>query len=426
MVDLNEHNAGDLFRAGLDPESPRPPRVSIATAIHDGRRRRTSRRLAVAGGAAVAIAVAVAVPAALAATRNDSAPPGLNPTAPAASPYPAITDTGTPGPTRSGPPIGATPGASFAAPPFAEAPTACDVHALAGTADGTATLVTAGSPDGAVHFGQQYRKGEAAVEVVRWRAGQPAVVAVPGADAEVVAVNNGGDAVGNSKLDGQPTAWRLRGDTVTPLPGPGEAYAHAVNVQGDVAGNRGADDVRGRPVVWRGGNPYADLPLPAGATGGRAMAIDEWGSVFGSVAFGARVVPYSWAANGTGTQLPLPPNTGSATVTSARSGWATGTAGDGASARPVRWSTLGGIVVVLEGIKPAPGEVNANGMVLGRADDGRAVLLAGEKRIVLPAILDPTGDRPNLATALSDDGRTIAGRALGADGTVQAVVWTCR
>ncbi|WP_433211744.1 hypothetical protein ACQP00_51110 [Dactylosporangium sp. CS-047395] len=424
MVDLNEHNAGDLLRAGLDPESPHPPRVSIAAAIHDGRRRRASRRLAVAGGVAVAIAVAVAVPAALAATRNDSAPAGPDPTPPA-TPHPVVTDTGTPGPTRSVPPPGGTPGASYAAPPFATAPAACDVHELAAPAGGGPTVVSAGSPDGSVHYGLRHRT-DGTDEVVRWQAGQPSLPTLPGEDPLVVAVNNGGDAVGNSTIAGRPAAWRLHDGKATLLPGEERAFAKAVNIKGDVAGNRGSNDASGRPIAWRGGNPPVELPLPSGATGGRALAIDFWGTVFGSVAYGTAEVPYSWDVNGTGAPLPLPPGSTTAVVTSAREGWASGFADQStAHPKPVRWSTLGGIVVVLDGIESPAGEVNANGFVLGRATDGRAVLLADDQRIVLPAILDPTAARPNTPVTLSDDGRTIVGQATRPDGSFQAVVWTC-
>ncbi|MEU7868187.1 hypothetical protein [Dactylosporangium sp. NPDC049140] len=428
MVDLNEYNAGDLLRAGLSPEPPRPPRVDIAAAVRAGRRRRSARRAAVVGGVAVAVAVVVAVPAALALNRNEGAPAGPDPTSPATF-HTVNPNTGSPGP---------QPSRSLGGLPFVSPPTSCTVHELPAPAGGGSNLVTAGSPDGQVHFGQLYLTG-GDKRVVRWRAGQPATVTVEGDEPMVRSVNNYHDAVGNSLVDGRWVPWLLRDDdTVTRLPGDGDLYAGAISDTGAVAGSRGSDGPGGHPIVWRDtAAAPVELALPAGATGGQVRAIDEQGAVFGSVTMGSQELPYYWAANGTGKQLPLPPGTPTApnsggrpgpstVVYSARGGWATGVAGlYSSSPKPVRWSVRGDLVVVLSGVDAPAGPVNGMGFVVGGTTGGRAVLLADDQRLVLPAILDPTKDRPNLARTISDDGRTIAGQAWKTGDTFQAVVWNC-
>ncbi|WP_433611545.1 hypothetical protein ACQP2P_44590 [Dactylosporangium sp. CA-139114] len=428
MVELNEHNAGDLFRAGLSPEPPRPPRVDVAIAMRDGRRRRAARRAALVGGIAVAAAMAVAVPAALALTRNESAPPGLDPTA-VASEHPVNPNTGTPGPTAR---------RSLEAPPFAEPPTSCTAHELPSpSSGGESTLVTAGSPNGKVHFGLLYR-ADGEKQVVRWRAGQPALLAFEGDEPRIQSVNNNGEAVGDSLVNGTETAWLLGADDqVKRLPGGEHAHAVAINGVGEVAGSRGSDGPGGRPTVWRDtGAPPVDLPLPAGATGGQVRAMDDWGSVFGSVTFGTRELPYTWAPDGTGRQLPLPPGTPtspsggpkpgpSSIVYDARAGWAVGITGlYSPTPRPVRWNMLTNTVEVLTGLDRATA-VNGMGFTIGNTAAGRGVLLAEDQRIVLPAILNPGKDRPNTPATISDDGRTIAGQAWRDSNTFQAVVWNC-
>nr|BFE64609.1 hypothetical protein GCM10020063_091350 [Dactylosporangium thailandense] len=424
MVDLNEHNARDLLRAGLSAEVPRPPRVDVAAAVRDGRRRRSARRAALASGIAVAVAVVVAVPAALALTRDESAPPGQDPPTPA-TPYPVNPNTGTPGP---------TPGRSLGGLPVAKPPSSCDVHELpAPSAAGVKTLVTAASPDGRVHFGQVYL-ADNAKQVVRWRAGRPAIVSVEGDEPQVRDVNGFGDAVGDSTVDGKPAAWLLRDadDTVVWLPGGENASASAVNDLGEVAGDRG-----GHPIVWHDiGAPPVELPLPAGATSGEVRAVDGSGTVFGSVTVGAQQRAYAWAKDGTGRQLPLPPGTPSSPnggtrpgpsslVYDARAGWATGVAGLYSSApRPVRWNLNTNTVEVLTGIDRVVA-VNGSGFMIAATADGRAVLLAEDQRIVLPAIFSPTKDRANDPLTISDDGLTIAGQAWKTGSIFQAVVWTC-
>ncbi|MER7280666.1 hypothetical protein ABT369_40120 [Dactylosporangium sp. NPDC000244] len=418
MADLNEHNARDLFRAGLSAEAPRPPRVDVAAAVRDGRRRRSARRAALVSGIAVAVAVVVAVPAALALTRDESAPPGQDPPAPA-----------------TGVSRGPQPKRSVAAPPpYAEPPTSCNVHELPSpSSGGEPTLVTAGSPDGKVHFGRLLLPGNE-MRVVRWRAGQPATVAVQGSQPKVNAVNNDGDAVGSSIIGDKLAAWLLRDDDeVVLLPGGDNAIANAINGDGVVAGTRG-----GRPVVWRNtATAPVELPLPAGARSGQGRTMDDFGNVLGSIVVGQQEWPYVWASDGTGRQLPLPAGTStspsgdgrpgpSSVVYYARAGWATGLVGmPSAAAKPVLWNLMTNTVEVLAGVDPPAGPVNGMGFVIGGTADGRAVLLAGDQRIVLPAILGPSKERPNSAAALSDDGRTIAGQAWKTDNDSQAVVWNC-
>ena len=73
------------------------------------------------------------------------------------------------------------------------------------------------------------------------------------------------------------------------------------------------------------------------------------------------------------------------------------------------------------------GPVNAQGWQAGTDKQGRPVLVAGATTVVLPEL---AGHQPNglsnMPNTLSDDGRTIAGQADDASGTIRAVVWHCR
>ncbi|MEU4716555.1 hypothetical protein AB0F73_23280 [Micromonospora purpureochromogenes] len=110
------------------------------------------------------------------------------------------------------------------------------------------------------------------------------------------------------------------------------------------------------------------------------------------------------------------------------------TAGWKIKRKPLRCATSGGRTGLRTGevrvfgeLQGLPNEVNAQGWQVGTDKQGRAVLVADAEPVVLPAL---AGGQPtavsNIATTLSDDGRTVAGQSDDATGTIQAVVWRCQ
>ncbi|GAA3298171.1 hypothetical protein Dvina_52430 [Dactylosporangium vinaceum] len=403
MVDLNENNAGDVFRAGLSADSPRPPRVNIAEAMRAGRRVRTVRRASVAGGVGLAVLVAIAVPAALAANRNSATPPPGGAT-------PSASATGT-RPSRA------------ALPPLAP-PTSCTAENVPAPSGASTWSVTAASPDGKIIYGQYIHGRDSRV----WRV--PKLTApIPPDDQYVSGVNNDGLAVGFGNIDVQVTAWTLRGNQVTPLPGGVMAYATGVNAAGQVIGSRGSTGPGGHPIVWRDtAAAPADLPLPEGAYGGEALAIADDGTVVGAVTVGLREYPYAWGPDNTGRPLAIPPGVstspnagtepGPLTLARQVSGpWATGVAGLHLSPQPVRWNLDTGVAEVIPGLQGKAVAGNGRGWVAGVQAGGKGVLLAGDQRVVLGA-----GDAP---VTVSEDGRTIAVNHATGQSTTSAKIYHC-
>nr|BFE70800.1 hypothetical protein GCM10020092_041010 [Actinoplanes digitatis] len=130
-----------------------------------------------------------------------------------------------------------------------------------------------------------------------------------------------------------------------------------------------------------------------------------------------------------------------ARVFSVRNGWATGVATDGTGAKgdarkkavggatvaaAVRWNVRTGEVRVFADLTMGATAVNAHGWQVGTDRQGRAVLVA-DRTVVLPdlAAHEPNG-LGNIASSVSDDGRTVGGQSDDATGTIQAVVWRCR
>jgi hypothetical protein len=175
------------------------------------------------------------------------------------------------------------------------------------------------------------------------------------------------------------------------------------------------------------------------------VAIDEDGTIAGNVGaafdpgiFGLIVVwrPVVWHPDGAVTELPAEvtlegrPAT-NVRISQVRGGWAAGEAaivvgGDVLSAQGVvRWHLPTREVRVVPEAGPEPAPLNAHGWLAARpgnvgmrlvTPDGRSHLLTGEGHRAFPL------PQPR---SLSDDGRTIGGNMITADGAV-AVVWRCR
>ncbi|MGI5238899.1 hypothetical protein [Dactylosporangium sp. CA-139066] len=425
-MDLNEYNAGDLLRT-LPDEPPRPPSIDVARAMRDGRRRRRLRRRALAGGVLVlTLAAVAAVPVALAATRGPDRRPDLAPAASGSS-------GGTSAAAKAAPTVRATARAIAV-------PTSCKAEKLPIPDNVTMALVTAADPTGSIIFGRSYPKG-GDQQVLVWQDGRATKVAVPGADQAISAVNAAGVGVGNSWVDSGPVAWLYRDGKVTKLPGGDGVTVAGINAAEVIVGNNGT----GRPLIWS--SPTAEprpLALPDDATGGIASAIDEDGTVIGSIYTtipggvqttasdprGVRAgVAYAWAPDGTGRRLPAPAvvsGTGYGAFT-IRNGWVIGVNRPaGAPASGLRWDLATGTVETVPGFATRPDTANASGWMVGTDPEGHGLMVAGDKRMQLP---DPFQHKPSttslLAVTISDDGRTIAGQADDPSDTIRAIVWRC-
>ncbi|GAA2329276.1 hypothetical protein [Dactylosporangium salmoneum] len=414
MVDLNEHNAGDLLRT-LPGHSPRPPAVDIARAMREGRRRRTTRRATVAGAIGVAVLVVAGLPAVLLTNRDNSAPPAGTPTTtPASTQRPSV------------PP----------AVPNAPVPTSCRAERLPENGNGQ-TLMTAADPTGKIFYGLTDPSGGDQA-VVRWQDGKLTKVPVPGAYPTVSAVNANGLAAGYSGGRDQEKAFLLRDGRIVDLPRPEDIEPVGINSYGDVVGHW-IGSAHARPAVWRDLSAEPEfLPLPEGAVWGEPKAIADDGTVVGVVSFGSQQWAYAWAPDGTPRRLAVPegtpitptggPNPGPSVVAEwARGDWASGMVAKYTDrAQPVRWNLRTGKVEGLSGITIPGGPVNGLGWVAGETTDGHGVLLAGGKRIPLPDAYGYHGRVPaNTPSFVSDDGRVVAGQSFDTHGAYHAVLWRC-
>ncbi|MET8150440.1 hypothetical protein ACIBSW_09655 [Actinoplanes sp. NPDC049668] len=389
----------------LDDEPRTPSTVDVRRAVADGRRRLRARRAAGYGGAAAVTAIAVAGTSFAAGVVGRDAPE-----------HPAT---------------GAAPSVAPAAP------TGCTLGRLPVPDKEPMALVTGGDNTGRYLVGRTYPKA-GGYQAVIWHDGKVRKVMLPGdLEESLPDVNSAGTAVGWSYTSGGPVPFVYRDGEVSKLPGVAHGSAYAINDAGVIVG----DDDRAA-LLWPSATAEPRrLPVPAGASEATAADIDEDGTVAGSV--GRR--PYVWFPDGTHRELPMPVLDGKPATTghvfAIRNGWATGVAAGGAGAKgdarskaageasvsaAVRWNVRTGEARVFADLTMGATAVNAHGWQVGTDRQGRAVLVA-DRTVVLPdlAAHEPNG-LGNIASSVSDDGRTIGGQSDDATGTIQAVVWRCR
>ncbi|GAA4672740.1 hypothetical protein [Phytohabitans rumicis] len=401
----------DLLRS-LDDEPRTPSTVDIQRAMTVGRRRRIRRTIGYAGAATVtALAVAGA-----------SFAGGLLTHA-----APQVGTTGTP---RA---------ATTTAPP-ATPPTRCTLNRLPAPDNAPMALVSGADPSGRYIVGRSYPKA-GGYQAVIWHDGKATKVMLPGDLEEALRdVNSTGTAVGWSYVGGSEETtgqvpYVYHNGKVSQLPGVRRGSASAINDAGAIVG----DDDNGAALLWP--SPTANptrLPVPAGTSEAMARDIDEDGTIVGTV---DNERPYVWLPDGTHRELALPDLDGkpaaTARVFSVRNGWATGVAtnGEGRKGDPalggkavaVRWNIRTGEVRVFDALSSAANGVNAHGWQVGTDQQGRAVLVADAVTVVLPDLHSHTPNGlSNIATTVSDDGRTVAGQSDDATGTIQAIVWRCQ
>jgi hypothetical protein len=312
-------------------------------------------------------------------------------------------------------------------------PAGCAIERLAEQAGWSMSIVTGADRTGRYIVGRGYPSdpgGDFRRFVVVWFNGVPTPVEVPGADQQLADVNAFGVAVGfsfDAATFAPMTPWRYRGGEVTALPGVASGEAWAVNDRGDVAGtSRSGGTV---PVWWpaTGGGPV-ELALPAGALGGEARDIDEDGTVAGFYA-DADFVDHGIAWRPDGSIVELTPPAGLGPETRAfgiRNGWVFGlTTGGPSGFLPLRWHLPTGEVREFPQLDIAPQSVNRFGWLVGGDVAGRALFVADESDLSLPGLTDPPSGLGDLAIAVSDSARIIAGQASDPAGALRAVRWSC-
>ncbi|WP_229073420.1 hypothetical protein [Actinoplanes sp. DH11] len=393
----------------LDDEPDTPSTVDIDRAISTARRRRRLRRGAVVTGVAVVTVAASATASLL---------PG--------SGLPQVTATNTAVPADKASPV---PAPTTAVP----GPAACKLTRLPVPDGEPMALVTGADPTGRWIAGRTYPTS-GGYQAVIWRDGKVSKVEMPGDLEEALRdVNTSGLAVGWSYSEAGPVPYAYRDGRTTKLAAAGSA--NAVNDAGQIVG----DDNAGHGLFW----PSADakpkrLPTPAGAKQAQARAIDEDGTVAGSLDL-AR--PYLWLPDGTHRELPMPEIDGKpakiAQAFDIRNGWVTGMASaaghkdrENRSSEPVyaaRWDLRTGKAELVGELQYPADAVNAHGWQVGNDAKGYAVLVTGDDVVRLPGL---GRNRPDgtatIASTLSDDGRIIAGQSDDKSGTIQAVIWNCR
>ncbi|HKS99448.1 MAG TPA: hypothetical protein VJT31_07945, partial [Rugosimonospora sp.] len=335
----------------------------------------------------------------------------------------------------TGTPAASTAHAPQAAPP---APTSCTLRQLPLPDGRQMALVTGADPSGRYLLGRTYPAHIAGnsmgLHVVIWDRMRPTLVPLPGDDQSLVDINRAGVAVGNGFGSSSGTvAYYYRAGMVAELPGGTGAEVRAINDAGTAVGGKGA-----KALLWRSvDRAPVELALPAGATYGQAVDIDEDGTVVGNVGTSlTQRRPYVWAPDGSGHYLPIPPGVPVPTAPAGvkpgavpgavayhiRNGWVIGRV----NATAVRWNLRTGQAREYPEFADFADAVNGYGWQIGLGTGGRALFLSDGSPVLLPELAKhQPGNLSNLPTTLSDDGTLIGGQSDDSKDVIHAVVWTC-
>ena len=214
---------------------------------------------------------------------------------------------------------------------------------------GTFSTVTGGDPTGRYLVGSvSYPNGPRTAGAM-WRDGRFTEIdasSIPNVQIDLHDVNRDGVLVGERMTDYitfHTDAFTYRGGTFTFLPAlrAGDSTeALGINSRGDVVGNSSGHGWT--PVVWPADQPgtVRVLPMPAGHPGdGRALSIDEDGSVVGYLSPYPPGTPYLWPANGKPRPLPVPIGSLGGTAVAIQGGMVAGNVYDPAtnSTVPALW-----------------------------------------------------------------------------------------
>jgi hypothetical protein len=408
MTDYDERIRAALVTASEDLRV----RPSFGADVRRGATRRRDRRRVTIVGAGVLTAVAMTTAYVLAAQ-------------PASTPPPV--------------PSTATASSTSASPPGPLFPGRCAIDRLPIPGNPPRSLVTGGDRTGRYLLGRAYASAGFVKKhkIVVWDNGQPTALDMPGEDERLSDINSAGVAVGNSFSGDTEVPYIYRDATVTKLNAQGSSEPSAIGEQGVIVGFRTLPSSDTRPVVWRTPNgPQADLSLPAGYHSGRAIDVDDDGTIIGSVNGGGDDTRgIAWTLDGTGRLLPLPTIDGAPALflypNSIHHGVVAGVAGkaEGTSVEniPVLYDLRTNRFTVLPqrmGYEAA----NTLGWVAGQMGHS-LVLAAPTAQTPLPGLTtaQPTGRLADLVVSMSEDGRVLGGQASSNGDPLQyeAVRWRC-
>lgn len=384
------------------------PRIDVAKAMAEGRRRRKLRWWS-SGVAVVALTGAAVGGGSLMATAMDQDP----------APRPAPTAIATPKPSA----------------PAANTPTGCTVTRLPTNGIKKAVL-TAGDPSGHYLAGRLYLGGTGFNRpIIIWKDGKIlATAAMPGSDQSIDDLNAAGVGVGTS-FDTQERqhAYVYRNGTFHQLAG-GEAGASAINEAGAIAGTLGAA-YAGVPVRWSSATAKpVKLPLPKGAGLGDVAGIGEDGTIVGTVGpADGEGSGYLWFADGTTRTMTVPTVDGTKGTffwpESMSNGWVVGRAvrddKDGSRGfESYRYQISTGKYEPIAVPLDAFSRLAANGWIAG-VQNQLPVIVAGGRAVPLP----PHGTNLQyVMSSFSADGKVAGGYSVG-DGTPvtnEPLMWRCR
>lgn len=272
--------------------------------------------------------------------------------------------------------------AGLLVPAAAEAETgrACRQVALP-TPAGTFSDVTGGDPSGHFLVGHVRYPDRSAGAV--WRNGRFSEIdatSLPNVQIDYHDINRYGVVVGERMTDYSSfhtDAFTYRDGAFTllpPLRDGDSTEALGINARGDVVGNSIGNGLT--PVVWPAGEPgtVRELTMPDGQLRGRALGIDEDGSVVGYLAPYPPGTPYLWPANGTPRPLPVPEGSDGGLAVAIQRGIVAGNVFDPATNAtvPALWNLRTGEFRLHRGLRTGSLSVNR----LGTIGAGGAVIHA--------------------------------------------------
>ncbi|HKD97633.1 MAG TPA: hypothetical protein VKB69_08525 [Micromonosporaceae bacterium] len=266
-----------------------------------------------------------------------------------------------------------------------------------------------------------FSKSGAGATIVMWDHGTPSILAVPGADADIVGVSSGGTVVGGGESSTLP-GWQFRDGRLTPLATVGDEVASplAVNGAGDIVGYLHGGYTVSTPVRWPAGQPDVVVPFD-GMPNGQAEGVDADGTAVGTGGLDS----YVWYANGTDVKLSVPAGYLGGATRIARP-WAVGGIGPRThdSASPAFWNLSTGSITVLPYRFVAFTAVTPDGTAAG------VYTWLGGQRAVLyrDGVLSQLPTTPvvadssvfDAASAMTPDGHTIIGQS-----NFSVAVWHC-
>ncbi|HEX6352690.1 hypothetical protein [Actinophytocola sp.] len=240
---------------------------------------------------------------------------------------------------------------------------------------GTSSEVTGGDPTGRYLVGHVREPNGSSRVGALWNNGQHTAIdasSIPNAQMDYHDVNRHGVVVGERMTDHQTfhtDAFTYRDGKFTFLPAlrPGDStQALGINSRGDVVGNSSGDGWT--PVVWPANRPgtVRVLPMPSGHQGdGKAVGIDEDGSVVGYLSPYPPGAPYLWPAKGKPRPLSLPTGSIGGNAVAIQAGMVAGNVYDAPTYAtvPTLWNARTGSLTLHKNVQAGALSVNRDGTI---------------------------------------------------------------